>query len=225
MRKVVLVGDRSAFVHHPVAQKLDGIIEEGPDITHNLIRAIRFLGEDRKILLSTSDIPLVTSEALCAFLGKCDPEADLCYPVTPRDPTRRLFWRRYWAFLPLREGWITHTCNVLFDPRLVLKNQEFTERFLSQRKDLWGAAGAVGVAFMLRFFLGWYLPFLRYDLNGIMHHITVLTGARRAQGVLLDYPEIALDIDNASDVGEIEAFIKRERARGRWRAEGTENEG
>lgn len=219
MRKVVLVGDRAAFVHHPVADKLDGIIEEGPDITHNLIRAIRFLGEDRRILLSTSDIPLLTSEALCAFLSKCDPEADLCYPVTPRDPTRRLFWRRYWAFLPLREGWITHTCNVLFDPRLVLKNQEFTERFLSQRKDLWGAAGAVGIGFLLRFFLGWYLPFLRYDVEGITHHIAVLTGARKVQGVLLDYPEIALDIDNPSDVAEIEAFIGRERARGRWRAE------
>jgi YihY family inner membrane protein len=217
MRKLVLVADKAAYLHHPVAEKLDGIIDEGPDITHNLMRAIRFLNEDRRILLSTSDIPLLTSEALCAFLGKCDPEADLCYPVTTLLPTRRLFGRRVWVFLPLREGWVTHTCNILFDPRLVLRNVEFVERFLTRRKDLWGAAGTVGVGFMLRFFLSWYLPFLRYDAESMGEHIALMTGARRCQGILLDYPEIALDIDKPTDVEEIEDFIQREKERGRWR--------
>lgn len=216
MRQIVLVGDKAAFIHHPVAERLDGIIDEGPDIWHNLMRAIRFLQEDRRILLSTSDTPLLTGEALCAFLGKCDPQADLCYPVTRRQPTRQLFGRRLWVFLPLREGWITHTCNVLFDPRLVLKNPDFVERFVSQRKDLWGAASTVGVGFMIRFFLSWQLSFLRFDMDGIAHHLEAITGARRCQGILLDYPEIALDIDKPSDVEEIEDFIRRERAAGHW---------
>lgn len=217
MHKLVLVGDKAAFVHHPVAEQLDGIIDEGPDIWHNLLRAIRFLREDRRILLSTSDIPLLTGEALCAFLKECDPQADLCYPVTQRRPTRSLFGRRLWVFLPLKEGWITHTCNILFDPRLVLHNQEFVERFLSRRKDLWGAAGTVGFGFMMRFFLAWYLPFLRYGMEDIGHHIQAITGARRCQGIVLDYPEIALDIDKPSDVEEIEAFIRREMRQGTWR--------
>lgn len=216
MQKLVLVGDKAAFIHHSVADQLDGIIDEGPDIWHNLMRAIRFLGDDRRILLGTSDIPLLTSEALCAFLGKCDPDADLCYPVTRRQPTSRMFGRRYWAFLPLREGWITHTCNILFDPRLVLKNQDFVERFLSRRKDLWGAAGTLGGGFLVRFFLGWYVPFLRYHISDIAQHIQALTGARKCQGIVLEYPEIALDIDRASDVEEIEDFIRRERERGTW---------
>jgi membrane protein len=217
MRQIVLVGDKPAFVHHPVAEKLDGIIDEGPDIWHNLMRAIRFLNEDRRILLSTSDTPLLTGEALCALLKQCDPQADLCYPVTRRQPTRRLFAGRYWAFLPLREGWVTHTCNALFDPRLVLKNQAFAESFLSRRKDLWTAAGSVGVGFMIRFFLSWYLPFLRFDMDGVGHHIEAITGARRCQGILLDYPEIALDIDRPGDIEVIEEFIRRERAAGNWR--------
>lgn len=118
---------------------------------------------DRRVLLATSDTPLLTAEALCSFLGKCDPGADLCYPVTRRTATASLFHRRLWVFLPLRDGWLTHTCTVLFDPRLMLKNQDFAERFISRRKDLWGAASAVGLRFMVRFLLGWYLPFLRYD--------------------------------------------------------------
>ena len=218
MRKIVLVGDKPAYVHHPVAEKLDGIIDEGPDIWHNLMRAIRYLNEDRRILLSTSDIPLLTSEALCALLSKCDPEAELCVPVTPRAPTQKLFGHRIWVYLPLREGWITHTCNVIFDPRLLLRNQDFAERFLSRRKDLWGATGTVGLRFTIRFFLGWLFPFLRYDLAGISHQIELMTGAHKCQGVVLDYPEIALDIDKPTDVDEIEAFIKREKEAGRWRA-------
>jgi len=217
IQKIVLVGDKAAFVHHPVAEHLDGIIDEGPDIWHNLMRALRYLQGDRRVLLSTADTPLLTGEALCAFLKACDPEADLCYPVTRRQPTRSVFGRRLWVFLPLREGWITHTCNILFDPRLVLKNQDFVERFLSNRKDLWGAAGTIGIAFMVRFFLGWYFPFLRYHIGDIAHHIEAITGARKCQGILLDYPEIALDIDKPSDVEEIEAFMEREQSLGKWR--------
>lgn len=218
MRKIVLVGDKSAYLHHPVARKLDGIIDEGPDIWHNLMRAVRYLNEDRRILLSTSDIPLITSEALCMLLSKCDPDAELCVPVTRRAPTQKLFGRRIWIYLPVREGWITHTCNVIFDPRLLLRNQDFAERFLSRRKDLWGATGTVGLKFTMRFFLGWFFSFLRYDLPGIAHQIELMTGARKCQGVVLDYPEIALDIDKPSDVDEIEAFIKREKEAGRWRS-------
>jgi len=218
MRKIVLVGDKAAFVHHPVADQLDGIIDEGPDIWHNLMRAIRFLKDDRRVLLSTSDTPLLTTEALCAFLKACDPQADLCYPVTGRQPTRSVFGRRLWVFLPLREGWITHTCNVLFDPRLVLKNRDFAERFLSSRKDLWSAAGTIGLAFTIRFLLGWYLPFLRFHMDDVAHHIEAITGARKCQGILLDYPEIALDIDKPSDVEEIEAFMEREQRLGKWRS-------
>ena len=215
MGKIVLVGDKEAFLHHPVAAKLDGIIDEGPDIWHNLMRAIRFLNEDRRILLSSADTPLLTGEALGAFLGHCDADADLCVPVTPRTATKRLFDNRIWVFLPLKEGWITHTSNVLFDPRLVLTNQDFAERFLSRRKDLWGAAGAVGLRFTLRFFLGWLIPSLRYDMRQIAHQIELMTGARKCQGVLLDYPEIALGLDRPSDVEEIEAYMSRERQEGR----------
>lgn len=220
MRKIVLVADKSVYLHHPVAGKLDGIIDEGPDIWHNLMRAIRYLNEDRRVLVSTSDIPLLTSEALCAFLSKCDPEAELCVPITRKLPTQRLFGNRIWIYLPLREGWITHTCNVLFDPRLLLRNQDFAERFLSRRKDLWGATGSVGLRFTIRFFLSWIFPFLRFDAAGIGHEIEMMTGAHKCQGIILDYPEIALDIDKPSDVEEIEAFIKREKETGRWRSAG-----
>lgn len=216
MRKIVLVADKSLYLHHPVAAKLDGIIDEGPDIWHNLMRAIRYLNDDRKVLVSTSDIPLLTSEALCAFLGKCDPAAELCVPITRKLPTQKLFGNRIWVYLPLREGWITHTCNVLFDPRLLLRNQDFAERFLSRRKDLWGATGTVGLRFTIRFFLGWLFPGLRFDAAEIGHEIEIMTGARKVQGVILDYPEIALDIDKPSDVDEIESFIRREKATGHW---------
>jgi membrane protein len=218
MQKLVLVGDKAAFVHHPVAEQLDGIIDEGPDIWHNLMRALRFLRDDRRVLLGVSDTPLVTAEALCAFLRACEAESDLCYPVTARQPTRGLFGRRLWVFLPLREGWVTHTCNILFDPRLALKNRDFVERFLSNRKDLWGAAGTLGLSFAVRFLLSWYLPALRFDMPEIARQIEAITGARRCQGIMLDYPEIALDIDKPSDVAEIEAFLERERAKGQWRS-------
>lgn len=212
VRKVLIVGDKEAYLQSPVSDHADGIVEEGPDIALNLLRAIRYLAENRPLLLTAADTPLLSSEALADFLRKCDPEADLCYPLTqPRGGTAR-YRTRDWAFLPLRDGYLAHTRNVVVQPAFVLRNQEFIERFLSRQRDLLSAAGEVGLSFVVRYFLSWYVPRLRYDLETINHRIAAVTGAERCQGIVVDHPEMALSLDSPADVAEAEATL---RARGR----------
>ena len=212
VRKVVIVGDKEAYLHSAVSNLADGIVEEGPDIAFNLLRAVRLLGEARPLLLTAADTPLLTSGALADFLGQCEPEADLCYPLTQRRGGKTLKRERYWVFLPLRDGHLAHTRNVVVQPGLLLRNQEFIERFLSRQRDLLSAAGEVGLPFVLRYFLSWYIPGLRYDLETINHRIEAVTGAGRCQGVLVDHPEMALSLDTPADVAEAEAALA---ARGR----------
>ncbi len=212
VRKVIIVGDKEAYLQSPVSDAADGIVDEGPDIALNLLRAIRFLAEDRPLLLTAADTPLITSEALSDLLGRCEPEADLCYPLTLRRGGTALYRERYWAFLPLRDGYLAHTRNVVVQPELVLRNQEFIERFLSRQRDLLSAAGEVGLAFVLRCFLSWYIPRLRYDLEAVNHRIATVTGAEHCQGILVEHPEMALSLDTPADVAEAEAIL---RARGR----------
>ena len=206
--KLVIVGDREAYLQSPVGDRVEGIVEAGPDTAYNLLRAIRFLGEDRRVLIATDDTPLLTSRALSDFLDQCDPRADLCYPVTRPVMAQRRLRRRHWAFLPLRDGWVTHTCHVLVDPRLVLRNQEFVDYFLARQKDYLAAIGELGLGFVLRFLLSWYVPSLRYDLASTDHRIATVTGAQRCQGVPLEYPEMAFGLDTPADVEAADAHLR-----------------
>lgn len=205
VHKIVLIGEREAYLRSPVADQVDGIIEEGPDLVHNLLRAVRFLGEARRVLLTSADTPLVSAPVLGDFLRQCDSRADLCYPVTRYNPAEK--WaRRHWQFQPLTGGWVSHSCHVLVDPRLILQSQEFVERFIAPRRDLLSAAGEVGLGAMVRFLLSWYLPALRDDLDSSDHRLAALTGARRCQGVRLEAPEIALALERPEDVMAAEAW-------------------
>jgi hypothetical protein len=133
----------------------------------------------------------------------------LCYPVTRHQFTGDLLSKPDWVFLPLKDGWIIQTCNILFRPRLVVKNEDFVERFLARRKDMWAVAGTVGLPFMLRFVLSWHFPSLQYDLPEVGHRIEAVTGAAKCQGIVLDSPEIALSINTPGDIAEIEKLLRR----------------
>jgi membrane protein len=207
IQRLVVVGDKAAYVYLATSGRVDAVIEESADITANLIHALRFFGEDRRLLLVTADTPLVTTDALRTFLTQCDPEADLCYPISRPQPGRRHHHRR-WVFLPLREGGLIHTCNILCDPRLILQNQDFVERFLATRKDFWGAAASLGAGFLLRSLLSWRLPFLRYSSEDSMHLITHLTGARQAQGIEVADFSMFMDLHRAGEVEEFERVLR-----------------
>lgn len=209
LHKLVLVGPTELYAEHPVAQKVDAVVAEGQTIVENLDRAIDALGADKRILMAVSDTPLLTSRALCEFLSQCPPDAQLCYPVTRREDTERLFGDRVWVFLPLKEGWITHTCNMLFDASVIQANLPFISKFVEKRRNQWTAAGTVGIGFLLRFALSWYVPFLRYSMPQIAKRLERITGAEKCAGVIMDYPEMALDIDKPTDVEPVEAFLRK----------------
>ncbi len=208
MDRLVIVGPTELYAEHPVAAKVDAVIEEGEGITGNLVNAIEALGEETPILMAVSDTPLLTSAALQDFLAQCPQDSDLCYPVTRREATEELFGTRGWVFLPLKEGWITHTCNVFFKPDVVTRNLPFIEGFIAKRRNQWTAAATVGIGFLLRFFLSWRLAPLRYSMRQIGRRIKRITGARNCTGVILDHPEMALDIDKPTDVPFVEDYLR-----------------
>lgn len=211
MERLVIVGPKEVYESQPVAEEVDAVIQEGDHITENLVAAIEVLGREKKVLMAVSDTPLLSAEALCAFVRECPDDADVCYPVTRREPTEKAFGKRGWVFLPLREGWITHTCNILFAAEVITSNLPFIEEFIAKRRNQWTAARTVGIGFLLRFLLSWYVPFLRYDVNGIARKMENIIGAGKCKGMVLDYPEMALDIDKPSDVPFIEEYLLRQR--------------
>ena len=227
LRNVPLV-DRIAIVgpdlyrEQPVAARVDHVIAEGEHITESLTRAIEALGAGKELLMLTADTPLVTPEALNDFLARCPVEAEACYPVTRRRPTVQLFPNRLFVYLPLHEGWITHTCLLLFKPQLLLDNRAFIERFVARRRSLWSAASTVGIGFLLRFLLSWPIPLFRYSIADISRRMGRITGARNLVGMIIQYPEIALDIDRASDVPFIEEYIQARRAHWLLQPDGNE---
>jgi membrane protein len=209
LKRLVVVGDKAAYVYLVNRGEVDAVIEESADLTANLVQALRFFADDCRLLLVTTDTPLVTTAGLQAFLAGCDPTADLCFPLTHQPlPWRRR--HRRWIFLPLREGGYSHTCNILFDPRLILQSQDFVERFLANHKDYWGGAATSGAGFLLRSLLSWRLPLMRYRRTDIIHLITHLTGARQAQGIDITDLTMVMDLQHPDEIAIFEQYLQNQ---------------
>ena len=219
--RIAIVGPEM-YREQPVAGMVDCVIAEGGHITENLVRAIEALGAEKELLMLTSDMPLVTAEALNDFLARCPQDAEACYPVTRRRPTVQLFPHRLFVYLPLQEGWITNTCVMLLRPQLLLDNRAFIDRLVERRRNPFTAAATVGIGFVLRFLLSWLVPLLRYSMADISRRLGKITGAKNLVGMIIAYPEIALDIDKPSDVAFIEEYIQVRRARALLQPDGNE---
>lgn len=206
VRQIVIVGDREAYAHTAAAAQVAGIVGEGPDTAYNLLQAIRLLGEDRRILICQADMPLLTGPALQAFLEQAPADGDLCLATARWVRGLRLV-RRHAVFLPLRGGFLALHAPVLVDPRSALGNQELAERFLDRRREILAATAETGPGFMARFFLGWLLPFLRYDVSSVGGLLEAVTGARHCVTAPLDPPEAALMVETPGAVSEAEARL------------------
>jgi len=65
-----------------IGYKVDYIIPQGSSILDNAKKGIELFAEDQHVLILTSDIPMITAEAIEDFIERSQASgADFCYPV------------------------------------------------------------------------------------------------------------------------------------------------
>jgi len=170
------------------------VLAGGPTIIDTIRLGMAAVGHTRKVVVATSDVPLLTAEAVNDFLAQCSRiEADLYYPIVPKEINERRFPGNRRTYVRLREGVYTGGNLFLVNPAIVEQCARVAEKFIAERKNPLIMCKMLGWSFVIKFLLG----MLR--LREVEKRVSELLGVRGAV-VQSPYPELGIDVDKPSDL-------------------------
>lgn len=177
------------------------IIEGGESIVENIKIAARELPADQRILIATSDIPLITGEIVDAFIAQCqNRKADMYYPIVEKSVNERKYPLVKRTYAGLQEGTFTGGNLTLIEPWIVEPCAPKVKRFIDNRKNVLKLSALLGLPFILKLLLK------MLTIAELEAKISTLWGIKAA-AVVSPFPEIGIDVDKPSDLQLVRAAL------------------
>lgn len=202
VERMVVVGPRELAA---ACEGVDGIdwVEFGSSMVENIQIGIERLDAKGHVLIVTSDIPLITAEAIDDFIRRCgQTTADIYYPIVRRETNERAFPGVRRTYVRLKDGVFTGGNLALLEPEIVPACRDVIEQAVSMRKKPLKLSRMLGFRFILK------LMFNRLSLAEIEERVHRVLGFRGI-GVESPYPEVGIDIDKPEDLELIERVLSR----------------
>jgi len=200
--RIIVVGKKSEF-EDLLKDYVDAVVDSSGSIIENIMAGVRYLGCEEPLLICSSDIPLITPEAINDFIIKSkNLHTDLCYPIVEKSSNERVFPEIERSYVRLREGTFTGGNIFYVNPAILEKGYTFADKLLNARKNPVKMARILGLGFMLQLLLG-TLSIAKVE-NKVSRMMNI-----NAKAVISEYPEIGNDVDKASDVIVATAHLSR----------------
>ncbi len=182
---------------------VDEWLPSGDSGPRNILLGLAALPDwEAPALVCTSDLPLLTAEAVEAFVERARPDADVSLGLVGRVAYERAFPDAPLSlFVPFRDiGPVTMSCLFQVRPALLRRNEALLNRAFAGRKSQWEMASLLGPALLCRFALR------RLTLAAVQARAEALLRCRA--DVIRDCPpELALDIDTTDDYAYADARL------------------
>jgi GTP:adenosylcobinamide-phosphate guanylyltransferase len=160
----------------------------------SLINALDILQPAGKVLVATSDIPLITLGALADFVNRCNSQkADVYYPIVPKEENEKNYPGIKRTYIKFKEGIFTGGNLFLIDPVVVKACALKAEDFVANRKSPVALAKLVGWSFLIKFVLR---KLTIKEVETTISHIFGINGAV----IISPFPEVGIDVDKPSDL-------------------------
>jgi len=176
------------------SRSADKVIFNDGIITENISQAIAYLGSEGKMLLVSSDIPLISGKIIDGLMQACDcVSADVYYPIIKRETAQAAFPNTKRTYMSLREGTFTGGNIFLVDKKTFLKNRATGEELFSYRKSPFKLMKVLGLPFIIKFI------FHRLSIVGLEQKGSSLLNSR-VRAVITDHAEVGVDVDKQEDL-------------------------
>lgn len=173
------------------------------DVIDNVVRGAQHLGDDRPLLVVTSDIPFITGEIVDRFVAQCAAKpADLYYPAIPKQAAEEKYPGVHRTYAKLAEGTFTGGNIFLVAPDVVREHSGKVKAFVEARKSPAKMAAIIGPAFAIKLALG------MLSARELEVKISKMFGMRGAVIVTND-AEIGVDVDKLSDLELAQRVLAR----------------
>jgi CTP:molybdopterin cytidylyltransferase MocA len=188
-------------------------IDAGDEMIGSILAGVEWLRQThpaaRKILMASSDIPLITPDIVRGFVAECGAQdADGYYTVVEKKVMDARFPGSKRTFVPLKNGRYSGGDLFLFDVAIASKiDLTLISSLTGSRKNYWNQARLLGFGFIARFLLGL---------------MTVHEAAARASKILnvdvkaveTRFAEVGMDLDKPHQYEMIKAVLEQRAAEG-----------
>lgn len=194
IRRVLVIGP-SADLTPLLARERVSVADSAGGIMENIEVGLRRLSGERKVLLVTSDIPMLTPRAVENFLDLCgDMSGDLYYPIISREVVEIKYPSTRRTYVSLKEGVFTGGNMFLLNPDVFQKCLENGQKIIRLRKSPLSLCRLLGVGFVIKFLLR------ALTLAEAERKVSQLLGMIKGVVVISQYPEVGVDIDKPKDL-------------------------
>ena len=200
--KILVVGPKNEL-HPYIGKKVEEILNPGNSILENMEIGLNYFNSADNLLLLSSDIPLITPEAINEFLSICTKrKACIGYPIITKENIIKKYPETERTYVKMKEGIFCGGNITFFKPDVFFQNKKLIKELFENRKATWKYAKILGLKFILKFL------FKALTLEEIEKRITNIIGYNSI-AVMVSYPEIMIDLDKPSDLKLIRKYIER----------------
>lgn len=194
INQIVIVGYESMLSTNGFNGKRIIFVKPGPSVIESLGNGINALTSREPVLILTSDIPLITKEALEDFLKRCTSQSgDIYYSFVPKNINDQKYPGVQRTYVRLKEGIFTGGNLVLLSPEIIREKLTTLTKAVALRKKPLKLCRMLG---------WWYLCKLIFGILTIKEiegRVAEVLGIK-AVGIISPYPEVGIDVDKPSDL-------------------------
>lgn len=159
----------------------------------------------RLAILSTADIPILTTDVVNWFIQTCaETDHDIYYTIVERSVMERRFPQAGRTFVPLRDGAYCGGDILMVHTDLVHSNQVLIDQLMDARKSFWKQVRLVGLGFLIRFALR------RLTVADAERRVSKVLNVR-GRAVITPFAEMGMDVDKPHQLEIVRAELAGER--------------
>ncbi len=200
VRDVVVVGPMEDLGKIERADSFILVPEKG-DIVDNVKEGFKHLSGEDPTLILTSDIPMITREALEDFISKSRAaNADFYYPIIKKEYCETKYPGVVRTFVQLDEGSYTGGNVFILNPLALETAAKEASEFIALRKKPHLLALKLGPVFILKFMLK------KLAVGEAEKRVSQILKIK-ARVVRSSYPEIGTDVDKETDLEMVKKIL------------------
>lgn len=201
IKRIVVVGP-VPVLQARVGTLVDAVVEAGDDPFASTLRGLEALKTEEKVLVATSDLPLLRAEAVRDFLARCaEVVADFYYPIVRKETYEARIGGGKRTFVCLQEGCFTGGNLLLLDPRVVEAKRDWIARVVASRKSPIAIARLLGLRTIVKLLLR------RLTIRDVEDRVAHILGMQ-GRAIITPYAEIGFDVDTVEHVSLAEKLLE-----------------
>ena len=200
--QILVVGPKKEL-HPYIGKKVKEILNSGNSLLENMEIGLNYFNSADSLLLLTSDIPLITPEAIDEFLEICTKrKAFIGYPIITKENIVKKYPDTVRTYIKMKEGIFCGGNITFFKPDVFFQNKKLIKELFENRKSTWKYAKILGLKFILKFL------FKTLTMGEIEKRVTDIIGYNSI-AVMVSYPEIMIDLDKPNDLKLIRKCLEK----------------